>query len=92
VGGHRRALGADIGAQGNGSVAGQRPHQLVRQWGKVDDRAFEIEFPDPGPQAFAITFGRSQARRMRIRGTVCKVGGSCKRSRSATTNGGSDRQ
>ena len=49
--------GTDVDAQGNGSVGGQRLYQLVRQRGKVDDRTFEIEFLDPGAQAFAFTFG-----------------------------------
>ena len=49
--------GMDVDAQGNGSVDGQRLYQLVRQHGKVDDRTFQIEFLDPGAQAFAFTFG-----------------------------------
>ena len=49
--------GADVDEQGNGSVTAQRLYQLVRQRGKVDDRTFEIEFLDPGVQAFAFTFG-----------------------------------
>ena len=49
--------GADVDEQGNGSVTAQRLYQLVRQQGKVDDRTFEIEFLDPGVQAFAFTFG-----------------------------------
>jgi cytochrome c biogenesis protein CcdA/thiol-disulfide isomerase/thioredoxin len=49
--------GADIDDQGNGTVSEQRLYQLVRQ-GKPDaDRQFEIEFLDPGAQAFAFTFG-----------------------------------
>ena len=49
--------GIDIDEQGNGSVAAQRLYQLVRQQGTVGDRLFEIEFIDPGVQAFAFTFG-----------------------------------
>ena len=49
--------GADIDAQGQGTVTGQRLYQLVRQRGSVGDRTFEIEFIDPGAQAFAFTFG-----------------------------------
>ena len=49
--------GADVDAQGNGVVDGQRLYQLVRQQGPVRDRLFEIEFLDPGAQAFAFTFG-----------------------------------
>jgi cytochrome c biogenesis protein CcdA/thiol-disulfide isomerase/thioredoxin len=49
--------GADVDAQGNGTIDGQRLYQLVRQSGPVADRNFEIEFLDPGAQAFAFTFG-----------------------------------
>jgi cytochrome c biogenesis protein CcdA/thiol-disulfide isomerase/thioredoxin len=49
--------GADVDAQGNGTIDGQRLYQLVRQTGPVGDRNFEIEFLDPGAQAFAFTFG-----------------------------------
>ena len=51
------AHGADIDAQGMGVVNGQRLYQLIRQDGPVTDRQFEIEFSDPGAQAFAFTFG-----------------------------------
>jgi cytochrome c biogenesis protein CcdA/thiol-disulfide isomerase/thioredoxin len=49
--------GSDIDAGGNGIVDGQRLYQLIRQHGPVADRTFEIEFLDPGVQAFAFTFG-----------------------------------
>jgi cytochrome c biogenesis protein CcdA/thiol-disulfide isomerase/thioredoxin len=49
--------GADVDEQGNGTVSSQRLYQLVRQSGRIDDRTFEIEFLDPGVQAFAFTFG-----------------------------------
>ncbi|MBN9221151.1 MAG: cytochrome c biogenesis protein DipZ [Mesorhizobium sp.] len=49
--------GTDIDADGNGTVSGQRLYQLVRQSGAVGDRLFEIQFLDPGAQAFAFTFG-----------------------------------
>jgi cytochrome c biogenesis protein CcdA/thiol-disulfide isomerase/thioredoxin len=49
--------GADIDANGEGSVTGQRLYQLVRQRGPIRDRTFEIQFLDPGVQAFAFTFG-----------------------------------
>jgi cytochrome c biogenesis protein CcdA/thiol-disulfide isomerase/thioredoxin len=49
--------GADVDAEGNGVVAQQRLYQLVRQANPSSDRAFEIEFLDPGAQAFAFTFG-----------------------------------
>jgi hypothetical protein len=50
--------GIDADARGEGVVTSQRLYQLVRQR-KVadDDRLFEIEFLDPGVQAFAFTFG-----------------------------------
>jgi cytochrome c biogenesis protein CcdA/thiol-disulfide isomerase/thioredoxin len=49
--------GADIDAEGNGTVTEQRLYQLVRQNKPAADRQFEIEFLDPGAQAFAFTFG-----------------------------------
>ena len=49
--------GMDVDAQGNGVVDSQRLYQLIRQQGAVADRLFEIEFLDPGAQAFAFTFG-----------------------------------
>ena len=49
--------GADIDANGEGTVTGQRLYQLVRQRGPVKDRTFEIRFLDRGVQAFAFTFG-----------------------------------
>lgn len=49
--------GEDTDAQGLGVVNAQRLYQLIRQDGPVTDRQFEIEFSDPGVQAFAFTFG-----------------------------------
>jgi cytochrome c biogenesis protein CcdA/thiol-disulfide isomerase/thioredoxin len=49
--------GTDVDADGLGTVNGQRLYQLIRQNGTISDRTFEIEFLDPGVQAFAITFG-----------------------------------
>jgi cytochrome c biogenesis protein CcdA/thiol-disulfide isomerase/thioredoxin len=49
--------GVDVDRQGNGSVTSFRLYQLVRQKGAVEDRTFQIEFLDPGVQAFAFTFG-----------------------------------
>jgi thiol-disulfide isomerase/thioredoxin len=51
------AHGGDVDEQGNGAVAEQRLYQLVRQPGPIEDRLFEIEFLDPGVEAFAFTFG-----------------------------------
>jgi cytochrome c biogenesis protein CcdA/thiol-disulfide isomerase/thioredoxin len=49
--------GADVDGQGNGAAKEYRLYQLIRQKGKVEDRTFQIEFLDPGVQAFAFTFG-----------------------------------
>ena len=49
--------GADVGADGQGAVTGQRLYQLIRQGGKIADHTFEIRFLDPGVQAYAFTFG-----------------------------------
>jgi cytochrome c biogenesis protein CcdA/thiol-disulfide isomerase/thioredoxin len=49
--------GVDADANGSGTVQGHRLYQLIRQKGPVEDRTFEIEFLDPGVQAFAFTFG-----------------------------------
>ncbi|WP_176041908.1 cytochrome c biogenesis protein DipZ [Burkholderia stabilis] len=51
------AHGADIDAQGYGTVTGQRLYQLVRQPGAIADRTFAIEFLDRGVDAYAFTFG-----------------------------------
>jgi cytochrome c biogenesis protein CcdA/thiol-disulfide isomerase/thioredoxin len=49
--------GGDTDEQGAGVVKEYRLYQLIRQRGKIEDRTFEIEFLDPGVQAFAFTFG-----------------------------------
>jgi cytochrome c biogenesis protein CcdA/thiol-disulfide isomerase/thioredoxin len=49
--------GGDTDEQGTGVVKEYRLYQLIRQKGKIEDRTFEIEFLDPGVQAFAFTFG-----------------------------------
>jgi thiol-disulfide isomerase/thioredoxin len=51
------AHGADCDGQGDGTVAEQRLHQLIRQPGPVINRTFEITFADPGVQVYAFTFG-----------------------------------
>ena len=53
----RDAHGLDVDEGGYGTVTEHRLHQLVRQPGPVDDRTFEIEFLDPGVQAYVFTFG-----------------------------------
>lgn len=52
-----RDHGVDVDEPGHGSVSGQRLYQLIRQASPITDRLFEIEFLDPGAQAFAFTFG-----------------------------------
>jgi thiol-disulfide isomerase/thioredoxin len=49
--------GLDVDAQGLGTVTDKRLYQLVRQKGPVADRRFEIEFLDPGLDAYVFTFG-----------------------------------
>jgi cytochrome c biogenesis protein CcdA/thiol-disulfide isomerase/thioredoxin len=49
--------GADVAADGSGVVTSARLYQLVRQTDAVVDRTFEIEFLDPGAQAYSFTFG-----------------------------------
>ncbi len=49
--------GVDVDDEGNGKVSEQRLHQLIRQPKPIVDRTFEIEFLDPGLEAFAFTFG-----------------------------------
>ncbi len=51
------AHGVDVDEQGNGTVTEQRLYQLIRQRNRVTDRTFEIEFLDPGVEAYAFTFG-----------------------------------
>ena len=51
------AHGIDVDGQGNGTATEQRLYQLVRQPQPIADRQFEIEFLDPGVEAFAFTFG-----------------------------------
>jgi thiol-disulfide isomerase/thioredoxin len=49
--------GLDVDAQGNGVATEQRLYQLIRQPHPIADRTFQIEFVDPGVEAFAFTFG-----------------------------------
>jgi len=51
------AHGVDVDDQGNGTVTEPRMYQLVRQQAPIVDRQFEIEFLDPGAEAFSFTFG-----------------------------------
>jgi thiol-disulfide isomerase/thioredoxin len=49
--------GVDCDEQGFGTVTEDRLYQLIRQHGTIKDHTFEIEFLDPGVEAFAFTFG-----------------------------------
>jgi cytochrome c biogenesis protein CcdA/thiol-disulfide isomerase/thioredoxin len=51
--------GVDIDESGRGIIKEQRLYQLIRQEREsaIQDRTFEIEFLNPGAQAFAFTFG-----------------------------------
>jgi thiol-disulfide isomerase/thioredoxin len=51
------AHGTDVDDQGVGTVGAQRLYQLIRQSMPIADRTFEIEFLDPGVEAYAFTFG-----------------------------------
>ena len=51
------AHGLDVDDQGHGMVTEPRLYQLIRQPQSIMDRQFEIEFLDPGVEAFAFTFG-----------------------------------
>jgi thiol-disulfide isomerase/thioredoxin len=53
----RAAHGTDVDSKGQGTVNDQRLYQLIRQAGDIDDRTFEIEFLDPGIEAYCFTFG-----------------------------------
>jgi len=49
--------GSDSAADGTGEVRQPRMYQLIRQKGPIQDTTLEIEFLDPGVQAFSFTFG-----------------------------------
>jgi len=49
--------GSDSAPDGTGEIREPRLYQLIRQKGQIKDRTFEIEFLDPGIQAFVFTFG-----------------------------------
>jgi thiol-disulfide isomerase/thioredoxin len=51
------AHGSDVDDHGNGTVTEQRLYHLIRQPQRIADRLFEIEFHDPGVEAYAFTFG-----------------------------------
>jgi thiol-disulfide isomerase/thioredoxin len=49
--------GVDVDENGEGTLAAPRMYHLIRQQGAVSDRRIEIEFLDPGAQAYVFTFG-----------------------------------
>jgi cytochrome c biogenesis protein CcdA/thiol-disulfide isomerase/thioredoxin len=49
--------GVDTDERGAGTITEHRLYQLIRQKDAIADQTFEIEFLDPGAQAFAFTFG-----------------------------------
>jgi thiol-disulfide isomerase/thioredoxin len=51
------AHGLDVDEQGYGTVTEPRLYQLIRQPTPIADRDFEIEFLDPGAEAYVFTFG-----------------------------------
>jgi hypothetical protein len=51
------AHGTDIDEQGSGTATEQRMYQLIRQAKPIVERVFEIEFLDPGVEAYVFTFG-----------------------------------
>jgi hypothetical protein len=51
------AGGSDVDPDGTGTMRDQRTYQLIRQPGAISDRRFEIEFLDPGVEAYCFTFG-----------------------------------
>ena len=51
------AHGVDTDAQGFGTVEEPRMYQLIRQQQPITPRRFEIEFLEPGAEAYSFTFG-----------------------------------
>ena len=51
------AHGADVSADGSGTVRDPRTYQIIRQSGEISDRLIQIEFRDAGVEAYCFTFG-----------------------------------
>ena len=51
------AAGMDVDESGRGVLSEPGMYQLIRQPLPIGDRLFEIEFLEPGAQAFVFTFG-----------------------------------
>jgi hypothetical protein len=49
--------GVDTDSQGNGTLIRQRCYQLIREQDRITDRTFEIDFSQPGVEAYDFTFG-----------------------------------
>jgi hypothetical protein len=49
--------GLDTDSAGNGTATVPRLYQLVRQQRSIEERTIEIEFLDPGIEAYVFTFG-----------------------------------
>ena len=49
--------GTDVDEIGQGTITGPRMYHLIRQPEPITDRQFEIQFLDPGAEAFSFTFG-----------------------------------
>ena len=49
--------GFDVDEAGNGTLAEQRLHQLIRQPGSIRERLVEIEYLGTGAEAYCFTFG-----------------------------------
>jgi thiol-disulfide isomerase/thioredoxin len=49
--------GSDVDESGDGMLTQQRLYQLIRQPGSISERLFEIEFLEPGVEAYCFTFG-----------------------------------
>ncbi len=51
------AHGFDVDEGGNGTLADQRLHQLIREPGAVQEHLVEVEFREAGAEAYCFTFG-----------------------------------
>jgi hypothetical protein len=60
------AHGVDVDRQGNGVSTEQRLYQLIRQPTPIIDRTFEIEFFDPGVEAFWCCAEEVRRRSLRL--------------------------
>jgi thiol-disulfide isomerase/thioredoxin len=49
--------GADVNAQGCGTIYAPRLYQLIRQEGPIENRTVAVEFLDAGAEAYSFTFG-----------------------------------